>query len=29
AEAEAERLLAELADPVSPKGGEPPGDAIR
>ena len=29
AEAEAERLLTELADPVSPKGGEPPGDIIR
>jgi len=29
AEAEAERLLAELADPVAPHGGEPPGDAIR
>jgi TRAP-type mannitol/chloroaromatic compound transport system permease small subunit len=28
-EAEAERLLAELADPVSPHGGEPPGDVIR
>lgn len=29
AEAEAERLLAELADPVHPGGGEPPGDVIR
>ncbi len=29
AEAEAERLLAELADPVAPLGGEPPGDGIR
>ena len=29
AEAEAERLLAELADPVTPLGGEPPGDGIR
>ena len=29
AEAEAERLLNELADPIAPAGGEPPGDGIR
>jgi len=29
AEAEAERLLAELGDPSAPKGGEPPGDGVR
>jgi TRAP-type mannitol/chloroaromatic compound transport system permease small subunit len=28
-EAEAERLIAELADPNTPTGGEPPGDGIR
>ncbi|MGO4705441.1 TRAP transporter small permease subunit [Microvirga sp. 2MCAF38] len=28
-EAEAERLLTTLADPVNPTGGEPPGDGIR
>ena len=29
AEAEAERLIAELADAAATKGGEPPGDGIR
>jgi TRAP-type mannitol/chloroaromatic compound transport system permease small subunit len=29
AEAEAERLIAELADTTTTKGGEPPGDGIR
>ena len=29
AEAEAERLIAELADTSTTKGGEPPGDALR
>ena len=29
AEAEAERLLAELGDAVTPHGGEPPGDGVR
>ena len=29
AEAEAERLIAELADATTTKGGEPPGDGIR
>jgi TRAP-type mannitol/chloroaromatic compound transport system permease small subunit len=29
AEAEAERLIAELADTNAAKGGEPPGDGIR
>ena len=29
AEAEAERLLAELGDAVTPHSGEPPGDGVR
>ena len=29
AEAEAERLIAELADTTTTKGGEPPGDGVR
>lgn len=29
AEVEAERLIAELADPSTTKGGEPPGDGVR